>query len=166
MTERRARTGGARREVEEELGRARGEVLHVGGARPRGAEVSAAAEVGRRAAPGAPQGVLVQVNVGDETSKSGVNVADDLPLLFIDGVLIEQVVVNLIENALKYTPAGAPLKLSAAVEAGSMRVPARSTGLGCGATMKYTWPARRLPAPEFHPRCCAVGTSMPARRGT
>lgn len=37
-----------------------------------------AAELGRRALPGAPQGLLVQVNVGDETSKSGVSVAEAL----------------------------------------------------------------------------------------
>ncbi|HTC25268.1 MAG TPA: ATP-binding protein, partial [Gemmatimonadales bacterium] len=37
----------------------------------------------------------------------------ELPLLSIDGLLIEQVLINLIENALKYTPAGTPIEISA-----------------------------------------------------
>ena len=37
----------------------------------------------------------------------------DLPLLPIDGLLVEQVLINLIENALKYTPAGTPIDISA-----------------------------------------------------
>ena len=41
------------------------------------------------------------------------NLPDDLPLVPIDAVLIEQVLVNLLENAAKYTPAGSPVELSA-----------------------------------------------------
>jgi nitrogen-specific signal transduction histidine kinase len=39
----------------------------------------------------------------------------DLPLVRIDGVLIEQVLINLLENALKYTPPDSPIDLSASV---------------------------------------------------
>ncbi|MDE3036375.1 MAG: GAF domain-containing protein, partial [Nitrospirota bacterium] len=38
----------------------------------------------------------------------------DLPLVHLDGVLIEQVLVNLLENALKYASPGGPIELSAA----------------------------------------------------
>ncbi len=41
---------------------------------------------------------------------------DDLPLMLIDSVLIEQVFVNLLENAIKYTPSGSPIDLSAWAE--------------------------------------------------
>jgi two-component system sensor histidine kinase KdpD len=37
----------------------------------------------------------------------------DLPLVAMDGVLVEQVLVNLLDNALKYTPPGSPIELIA-----------------------------------------------------
>ena len=37
----------------------------------------------------------------------------DLPLVLVDGVLLEQVVINLIENAVKYAPAGTMIELVA-----------------------------------------------------
>ena len=36
----------------------------------------------------------------------------DLPLVFVDGVLLEQVVINLVENAVKYAPPGSAVDLS------------------------------------------------------
>jgi two-component system sensor histidine kinase KdpD len=38
---------------------------------------------------------------------------EDLPLVPLDGVLIEQVFYNLLENATKYTPAGSPIEITA-----------------------------------------------------
>jgi len=40
----------------------------------------------------------------------------DLPLIPFDSLLIEQVLVNLLENAIKYTPPAAPIELSVHVE--------------------------------------------------
>lgn len=37
----------------------------------------------------------------------------DLPLVLVDGVLLEQVVINLVENAVKYTPSGSRIDVSA-----------------------------------------------------
>jgi two-component system, OmpR family, sensor histidine kinase KdpD len=42
-----------------------------------------------------------------------VRVPADLPLVPIDDVLVEQVLVNLLENAVKYTPAGSPIRILA-----------------------------------------------------
>lgn len=40
-------------------------------------------------------------------------IPDDLPLVSIDAALVEQVLVNLLENAVKYTPSGAPIHVGA-----------------------------------------------------
>jgi two-component system sensor histidine kinase KdpD len=42
-----------------------------------------------------------------------VNLPGNLPLIPFDGLLIEQLLVNLFDNAIKYTPKGTPLELSA-----------------------------------------------------
>ena len=59
---------------------------------------------------------------------------DDLPPVYVDDVLIGQVVMNLIENALKYTPAGTPLELAAetAPDAVVLEVRDRGPGLAAG----------------------------------
>jgi two-component system sensor histidine kinase KdpD len=42
-----------------------------------------------------------------------VDLPEDLPLVFVDGVLIEQVLANLVENAIKYTPPASPIEIYA-----------------------------------------------------
>lgn len=42
-----------------------------------------------------------------------VSLPDGLPLLHLDAVLVERVLVNVLENAAKYTPAGSAIELSA-----------------------------------------------------
>jgi two-component system sensor histidine kinase KdpD len=55
---------------------------------------------------------------------------DDLPLVPIDAVLIEQVLVNLLENAVKYTPTGSPIDLSAWAEGQEVIVEVADRGPG------------------------------------
>jgi two-component system, OmpR family, sensor histidine kinase KdpD len=55
---------------------------------------------------------------------------DDLPLVPIDGILIEQVLVNLLENAAKYTPPGSPIDLSASSEGQEVIVEVADRGAG------------------------------------
>ena len=45
-----------------------------------------------------------------------VNLPIDLPLVLIDSVLIEQTLINLLENAIKYTPSGGTIELSACAQ--------------------------------------------------
>jgi two-component system sensor histidine kinase KdpD len=42
-----------------------------------------------------------------------IEIPADLPLLYVDGVLLEQVLVNLLENADRYTPDGSEIEIHA-----------------------------------------------------
>jgi two-component system sensor histidine kinase KdpD len=57
-------------------------------------------------------------------------IADDVPLLSIDPVLVEQLFVNLLENAAKYTPPGSPIELRGAREGGTIVVEVADRGPG------------------------------------
>jgi two-component system, OmpR family, sensor histidine kinase KdpD len=59
-----------------------------------------------------------------------VVLAPDLPLLSFDGILIEQVIVNLLENAMKYSPAGASIEISAEDRAAEVVVAVEDEGAG------------------------------------
>jgi two-component system, OmpR family, sensor histidine kinase KdpD len=61
-------------------------------------------------------------------------VPPDLPLVPIDDVLVEQVLVNLLDNAVKYTPGGSPIRIMATSsgEAITVEVADRGPGLPRG----------------------------------
>jgi two-component system sensor histidine kinase KdpD len=54
----------------------------------------------------------------------------DLPLVSFDPLLIEQVLMNLMDNAIKYTPQGTPIELSASVKDGDLVVELEDRGPG------------------------------------
>lgn len=54
----------------------------------------------------------------------------DLPPVPIDAVLIEQVLINLLENALKYTPAGGPIEISAHCRSNAVELEVADRGPG------------------------------------
>ena len=59
-----------------------------------------------------------------------VLLADDLPLLHLDAVLFERVLVNLLENALKYTPPHSALRLSASATPSGVTIHLDDFGAG------------------------------------
>jgi signal transduction histidine kinase len=58
----------------------------------------------------------------------------DLPALVADPLRIEQVVNNLVGNAIKFTPQGGRVTVSARVEDGHLRCEVADTGIGIAAT--------------------------------
>lgn len=59
-----------------------------------------------------------------------VDLADDLPLLHLDAVLFERVLVNLLENAAKYTPEGTPISINASAGSGQVVIHVDDEGPG------------------------------------
>jgi two-component system sensor histidine kinase KdpD len=59
-----------------------------------------------------------------------IQVPDDFPLVPMDFTLIVQVIVNLLENAVKYSPGKAPIEVSAALANGAARLQVADRGIG------------------------------------
>ncbi|MGI8421399.1 MAG: sensor histidine kinase, partial [Gaiellaceae bacterium] len=57
-------------------------------------------------------------------------VAPDLPVVRCDESKLRQVLVNLVENAVKYSPGGGTVEVRLASENGTARIAVRDTGLG------------------------------------
>ena len=56
--------------------------------------------------------------------------AENLPMVFVDDVLLGQVLWNLLENATKYTPPGTPIELAAFEQDGAVIIEVRDRGPG------------------------------------
>lgn len=91
-------------------------------------------------------------------------VPDSLPLAPFDALLIEQVLVNLIENAVKYTPAGGEIVISASAspEALSVEVSDRGPGIPPGDEARVFEKFQRL---EGRGRKGGVGLGLTICRG-
>ncbi len=59
-----------------------------------------------------------------------VDIPGDLPLVPVDDVLIEQVIFNLVENALKHAPSNEPIEIRAREASGSVEITVRDRGPG------------------------------------
>jgi len=62
-----------------------------------------------------------------------MDVPADLPMVPFDLALVEQVLINLLENATKYSPAGTPIDVTARVVDGGLRVEVADRGPGVAA---------------------------------
>lgn len=58
------------------------------------------------------------------------HLSSDTPLVPIDGVLVEQLFINLLENAVKYTPEGSPIEISARQEDSNLVLEVADRGPG------------------------------------
>ncbi len=59
-----------------------------------------------------------------------VNVADDVPIINADKVMLERALTNLIDNAIKYTPNGSKVEVSVVVKDNSVVIGVHDNGLG------------------------------------
>ena len=62
-----------------------------------------------------------------------IQIAADFPFVPVDGILLEQVLINLLDNAAKYAPAGTPIDLHAWIDAGEALVQVADRGPGLAA---------------------------------
>jgi two-component system sensor histidine kinase KdpD len=76
---------------------------------------------------GSALGRLRKETAGREITK---HIPAQLPLVPLDGVMIEQVLFNLLDNALKYSPPGSPIDVSAHTEDGAVVVDVADRGPG------------------------------------
>jgi two-component system sensor histidine kinase KdpD len=75
-------------------------------------------------------GVLTRLRARLEGRPVKIDLPKDAPLVKLDAVLIEQVLINLLENALKYTPAGTAIGISAEFAPAAVTVSVADEGPG------------------------------------
>src|SRR5262249_50934455 len=84
-------------------------------------------------------------------------IARDLPPLFADRRALKQVIINLVSNAIKFTPPGGHVCVAATCNSGTARIAVRDNGIG-------------IPASEIHrlgkPFEQVCGDPMLAKSGT
>jgi two-component system sensor histidine kinase KdpD len=80
-------------------------------------------------------------------------IPESLPLVPLDTTLIGQTLVNLLENALKYTPLGSPIDIAARVEGDGVviEVADRGPGLAAGEELRVFDKFYRLPSETGQP---------------
>ena len=67
-----------------------------------------------------------------EQARVVVRLAADVPLVEVDAVQVERALVNLLENALRYSPPGADVRISASTESDEVVLGVRDEGPGIG----------------------------------
>jgi two-component system sensor histidine kinase KdpD len=60
--------------------------------------------------------VLIHMEKTLQDRPLNMQFADTLPMVQFDGIMIEQVLANLLDNAVKYTPAGSPIDIIVGIE--------------------------------------------------
>jgi two-component system sensor histidine kinase KdpD len=75
-------------------------------------------------------GAVEQVRAVHGDHPVEIELPEDLPLVRADSVQLERVFANLVENAVKFSPEGAPVTISGAVAPGGVTVRVRDRGQG------------------------------------
>ncbi|MEI6084354.1 MAG: phosphate regulon sensor histidine kinase PhoR [Verrucomicrobiota bacterium] len=87
------------------------------------------------ALPAAIAGVIEELNQRAHDKQTGLTleIPADLPAVLADGQRLHQVLVNLIDNAIKYTPAGTQVRVSATLKNGHVEICVADNGPGIAA---------------------------------
>ncbi|MCL6648642.1 MAG: hypothetical protein K6U89_09940 [Chloroflexi bacterium] len=91
-----------------------------------------------------------------------VDLPADLPPLFVDPVAIGQILTNLIENAVKYTPAGSEILIRATPQEGEVQIEVadRGPGLPPAALGRVFERFYRVEGPGPRPRGTGLGLAV------
>lgn len=73
---------------------------------------------------------LARLDTALDGRKVSLDVPDSLPLVKVDAVLIQQVLINLIDNAIKYSPQGSPLDIHAELASDRLIIAVADRGPG------------------------------------
>ena len=76
------------------------------------------------------EGAIRRVGKGLRVHSLVLEIADDLPTVLVDGLEIQQVLVNLLDNASKYSPNESPIRLEAFATDDHVEVRISNEGLG------------------------------------
>jgi two-component system, OmpR family, sensor histidine kinase KdpD len=76
------------------------------------------------------EGAIRRVDRISKEHQLEVQLAPDLPPIFVDGLQIQQVLVNLLDNAIKYSSPGSPIRLTASLMEDSLEVGVSNDGEG------------------------------------
>ncbi len=76
------------------------------------------------------EGAIRQVGKVLEGRQVQIDVSRELPPIYVDGVQIQQVLVNLLDNAAKFSPADSPIRVAAAVVNDVLEVSVSNRGEG------------------------------------
>ncbi|MGH2518768.1 MAG: sensor histidine kinase, partial [Chloroflexota bacterium] len=94
-----------------------------------------------------------------------INDVDCLPNVMADGPRLERVIGNLVENALKYTPSGTEIRISARPVDGLLEWSVTDRGPGVPAAYSQLVFDRFVRAPGTGPRTPGTGLGLPICRG-
>lgn len=97
--------------------------------------------------------VLNRRELGSEAQRIRVSLPEDLPLVALDGVLMEQLLLNLLDNALKYSRPGSPVEIKAWTVGKSLTIAIsdQGPGIGDGEEERIFEKLVRGPAASKHP---------------
>jgi two-component system, NtrC family, sensor histidine kinase KinB len=72
----------------------------------------------------------VQPNIENKHQMVTLDLPDNLPLLWVDSDMIRRVIINLLENAVKYTPANSQVNIGGSIEADFCKLWVQDNGPG------------------------------------